>query len=112
MIDASRNAVYRVSEVKKILGYMALMGHNRCMLYTEDTYEIDGYPYFGYMRGRYSKEELREIDDYGYSLGIEVVPCIQTLAHLKQTLRWPYGEGMKDTQDVLFSRRGKRLISL
>ncbi|MFR5591733.1 MAG: beta-N-acetylhexosaminidase [Clostridium perfringens] len=101
MIDASRNAVYRVSEVKKILGYMALMGHNRCMLYTEDTYEIDGYPYFGYMRGRYSKEELREIDDYGYSLGIEVVPCIQTLAHLKQTLRWPYGEGMKDTQDVL-----------
>lgn len=101
MIDASRNAVYRVSEVKKILGYMALMGHNRCMLYTEDTYEIEGYPYFGYMRGRYSKEELREIDDYGYSLGIEVVPCIQTLAHLKQTLRWPYGEGMKDTQDVL-----------
>lgn len=101
MIDASRNAVYRVSEVKKILGYMALMGHNRCMLYTEDTYEIDGYPYFGYMRGRYSKEELREIDDYGYSLGIEVVPCIQTLAHLKQTLRWSYGEGMKDTQDVL-----------
>ena len=80
MIDASRNAVYRVSEVKKILGYMALMGHNRCMLYTEDTYEIEGYPYF---------------------LGIEVVPCIQTLAHLKQTLRWPYGEGMKDTQDVL-----------
>lgn len=101
MIDSSRNAVYRVSEIKKILGYMALMGHNRCMLYTEDTYEIDGYPYFGYMRGRYSKEELREIDDYGYSLGIEVVPCIQTLAHLKQTLRWPYGEGMKDTQDVL-----------
>ena len=101
MIDASRNAVYRVAEIKKILGYMALMGHNRCMLYTEDTYEIDGYPYFGYMRGRYSKEELREIDDYGYSLGIEVVPCIQTLAHLKQTLRWPYGEGMKDTQDVL-----------
>ncbi len=42
-------------------------------------------------------------------LGIEVVPCIQTLAHLKQTLRWPYGEGMKDTQDVLFSRRGKDL---
>ncbi|MGU8139978.1 family 20 glycosylhydrolase [Clostridium perfringens] len=101
MIDASRNAVYRVSEVKRILGYMALMGHNRCMLYTEDTYEIEGYPYFGYMRGRYSKEELREIDNYGYSLGIEVVPCIQTLAHLKQTLRWPYGEGMKDTQDVL-----------
>lgn len=101
MIDASRNAVYKVEEVKKLLGYMALMGHNRCMLYTEDTYEVDGYKYFGYMRGRYSKTELKEIDDYADSLGIEVIPCIQTLAHLKQTLRWGYGEGMKDTHDVL-----------
>lgn len=101
MIDASRNAVYKVEEVKKILTNMALMGHNRCMLYTEDTYEVDGYKYFGYLRGRYSKEELREIDDFAYGLGIEVIPCIQTLAHLKQTLRWDYGTQIKDTQDVL-----------
>ncbi|MGL5244699.1 MAG: beta-N-acetylhexosaminidase, partial [Sarcina sp.] len=54
-----------------------------------------------YLRGRYSKEELKEIDDFAYSLGIEVVPCIQTLAHLKQTLRWEYAREMKDTEDVL-----------
>ncbi len=101
MIDASRNAVYKVEEVKKILINMSLMGQNRCMLYTEDTYEVDGYKYFGYLRGKYTKEELREIDDFAYSLGIEVIPCIQTLAHLKQTLRWDYGNNIKDTQDVL-----------
>ena len=38
---------------------MSLMGQNRCMLYTEDTYEVDGYKYFGYLRGKYSKEELK-----------------------------------------------------
>lgn len=101
MIDASRNAVYKVEEVKKILINMSLMGQNRCMLYTEDTYEVDGYKYFGYLRGKYSKEELKEIDDFAYSLGIEVIPCIQTLAHLKQTLRWDYAKDIKDTQDVL-----------
>ena len=37
------------------------MGLNSMMLYTEDTYTVDNYPYFGYLRGRYSKEELKEI---------------------------------------------------
>lgn len=101
MIDVSRNSVYRVEEVKKFLIKIALMGHDTCMLYTEDTYEIDGYEYFGYLRGRYSKEELKDIDDYGYSLGIELVPCIQTLAHLKQTLKYEYAKDMRDTADVL-----------
>ncbi|MPQ44089.1 beta-N-acetylhexosaminidase [Clostridium tarantellae] len=101
MIDASRNAVYKVEEVKQLIVSMALLGHNRVMLYTEDTYEVDGYEYFGYLRGKYSKEELKEIDNFAYRLGIEVVPCIQTLAHLKQTLRWEYAKNIKDTEDVL-----------
>lgn len=58
------------------------------MLYTEDTYEVEGYPTFGYMRGRDSPAELRAIDDYAASLGIEVIPWIQTLGHLLKFTRW------------------------
>lgn len=101
MIDVSRNAVYKVEEIKKLLLKVALMGHSRFMLYTEDTYEIDGYEYFGYLRGKYTKAELKEIDDYAYLLGIEVIPCIQTLAHLKQTLKYEYAKDFRDTADVL-----------
>ena len=43
------------------------------MLYTEDTYEVDNEPYFGYMRGRYSADELRELDDYAYSIVDDIV---------------------------------------
>jgi hexosaminidase len=101
MIDLSRNAVYTVAEMKRLLSFMALAGHNRCYLYMEDTYELPGYPYFGYLRGRYSLDELKQIDDFAWSLGIEAIPCIQTLAHLKSTLKWGYAQEIKDTEDIL-----------
>lgn len=101
MLDASRNAVPTVESVKDILRRMALMGLNLAMLYTEDTYEVPDQPYFGYLRGRYTFEELREIDDCAASLGIEAIPCVQTLAHLERVLQWPVMEKHKDANDVL-----------
>ena len=101
MADVSRNAVYNMASIKRMIRFMALMGYTSLMMYTEDTFEVEGYPYFGHMRGRYSKEELREIDDYAYSFGIEVIPCIQTLAHLTTTLRWPQMEDFSDTEDIM-----------
>ena len=97
MVDMSRNAVMNVSTVKLMLRKMALMGLNAFMLYTEDTYEIDGYPYFGYMRGRYTKDELRELDAYAKTLGIELIPCTQTLGHLLVHLKWGAATPYKDS---------------
>ena len=57
MVDMSRNAVMNVSGVKKWIDVTSDLGYNTLMLYTEDTYEIADSPYFGYMRGRYSKAE-------------------------------------------------------
>ena len=101
MIDCSRNAVLKESEIKRLLEYMALMGLNVLMLYTEDTYEVEGKPYFGYMRGRYTKKELRECDIYAEYFGIEMFPCIQTLGHLSTMLRWDCTEQIRDTGDIL-----------
>lgn len=94
MLDASRNQVPNVSMVKLLLRRMALMGMNLMMLYTEDTYPVEGYPYFGYLRGGYSEKELRELDDYAYALGVEMIPCIQTLGHSAMILRWRKSMGM------------------
>ena len=77
MLDASRCAVPRVPTVKKLLDHLALMGYNAMMLYTEDTIELPERPYFGHLRGRYTAEEIREIDDYAYEYGIEVIPCLE-----------------------------------
>lgn len=101
MGDTSRNAVMNVQTVKLLLRKMALMGMNMYMLYTEDTYELEGYPYFGYMRGRYTKDELKEMDAYADTLGIELIPCIQTLGHLAAHLRWSTASAYRDTTTVM-----------
>ncbi|WP_413378207.1 beta-N-acetylhexosaminidase [Alkalihalobacillus sp. 1P02AB] len=101
MLDASRNAVMNVDHIQSLLRKMAVMGLNSLMLYTEDTYEVKEYPYFGYMRGRYTEQELKLFDDYAHALGIEMIPCIQTLAHLTAALKWNYAAEIKDTADIL-----------
>ena len=101
MFDVSRNAVLKPETLKMFFRKMAMLGLNLGMMYTEDTYEVTEYPYFGYLRGKYSKEQLRQLDDYADSLGIELVPCIQTLAHLNRALHWPAMAHMKDTEEVL-----------
>lgn len=100
-IDVSRNSVYTMKTMKRTLSQMALMGFNACYMYMEDTYELPGYPYFGYRRGRYSVVQQKEMDDFAHALGIELIPCIQTLAHLRTAIRWKYMEPMRDTIDNL-----------
>ena len=99
MIDMSRNAVMSMDGLKRFLPLLKRMGYNCVMLYTEDTYEVDGEPYFGYMRGRYSKAEMKEIDRFAESLGMSVIPCIQTLAHLNAFFRWE--KVSRDCDDIL-----------
>lgn len=107
MLDCSRNGVMTVSHLKGWLRKLALLGYNTAMLYTEDTYEIPGEPYFGFMRGGYSARELRDIDDYAASLGIEMIPCIQTLGHLEQILRWSAYNDVRDTPRVMLADEPK-----
>ncbi len=101
MLDMSRGGVMRPHKVKEYLDFMAALGMNLLMLYTEDTYEVEGYDRFGYLRGRYTREELKDIDDYAFSLGIEVVPCIQTLAHLEHFTKWNQGAALQDVPSIL-----------
>lgn len=103
MLDCSRDGVYTVEALKKYIRILAKMGYTSLQLYTEEVYEIPEEPYFGYLRGRYSEAELREIDAYAAEQGIELVPCIQTLAHLSGLTRWPEYAQCTDTGDILLA---------
>ena len=101
MVDSSRNAVMSLPQLKLFMDRISKMGYNQLYLYMEDVYEIEGEPYFGHFRGRYSQAELKEIDDYAYSKGMELIPCIQTLAHFNQLMQWPKYTKIRDIDDSL-----------
>ena len=104
MIDVSRNMVMKVEYLKKYFRKLALNGYNMVMLYCEDTYELEDTPLFGYMRGAYTAEEIKELDSYAKKLGIEVIGCIQTLGHMEQYLKWKEPvKNIRDTEKVLLT---------
>lgn len=103
MLDCSRNAVMTAESVKRWIDLTAKLGCNTLHLYMEDTYEVDGQPYFGHLRGRYSKAELKQIDAYAAAHGMQVIPCIQTLAHVNALFHWPVYREIRDAADILLT---------
>lgn len=101
MLDMSSGELMSVSGLKRYIDYMASVGLNMLMLYTEDTYEVKKYPQMGYLRGRYSAEELQEIDRYAAEMGVELIGCIQTLGHLYHVVKWADFEDITESETLL-----------
>lgn len=101
MLDVSRNAVLHLDKVQFYLRRFALMGINSVQLYMEDVYDLVDEPFFGYGRGGYTPDDLRRLDAYASELGIELIPCVQTLGHLEQILQWPAYADIMDVPGVL-----------
>lgn len=101
MLDCAQSAIMRPDVVCRWAKLTKELGYNTLLLYLEDVIELEGHPYFGYGRGRYSRAELKEIDAYCSSIGVEVIPCIQTLAHLGCITRWPAFKPMIDVDNIL-----------
>ena len=101
LLDCSRGAVLKVDTVKKWIDILQKIGYNVLELYTEDTLEVEGEPYLGYLRGRYTGAEIREIDAYAAAHGIELIPCIQTLAHFTNPVKLPRFADITDVNDIL-----------
>lgn len=112
MIDLSRGAAFKVSYIKELIRKKALMGVNEIWLYLEDMYDLMDYPVFGYMRGKYSKEELLSLVEYAKIFGVALIPAIQTLGHQEQFLKWFKSDAYKDQYNVLMTEDEKtyRLI--
>mgnify|MGYP002524510578 FL=1 len=111
MADCSRDAALSIAAIKQLIRYMAALGYNTLQLYFEDMFEVEGEPFFGYLRGRYSRDDLRDLDDYAAMFGIELIPCVQTLAHFTAPSRWgEFTSGKWDLDDILLVGEEKTYI--
>lgn len=101
MLDCSRNGVMKSATVKRFIDYLAMIGYNTLELYTEDTFKIPNEKYFGYLRGGYSGDEIKEIDAYAKEKGIELIPCVQGLAHFDTLVKLPMYRDIVDIDNIL-----------
>ncbi len=101
LICCASNGVMKVERVKELIDHLAKMGYNLLELCIDDMYKIESEPYFGYLRGGYTREEIREMDAYAISRGIELVPVAQTLAHLTNLVKIPHFSDIVDIDDIL-----------
>lgn len=102
-VDVSRNGAMRIDSLKELMDMLALMGYQQLYLYMEDMYCLPDRFYFGYMRGKYTPEELKELDDYAAGYEMELIPSIQTLGHMEQYLRWDEASDVRDTNRELLT---------
>lgn len=111
MLDCSRNKVFTIEFLKKYFLQAALFGYNHVMLYTEDTYCLPNEPFFGYMRGGYTLEELQELDEFCAGIGVELSACIQTLGHMEHVMQWDFAyKDIMETPNVMLAGEEKSYI--
>ena len=100
MMDCS-DGLMSVAGLKAMIEEAAILGYDYLGLYLETTYPVDGEPYFGYLSGRYEKEEIAEIVSYASLFGLEIVPFVQTLGHMGSLFRFDHYYPYSDIQDTL-----------
>ena len=103
MVDCARNGVANVNWLKRFIVTIAFLGYDYLGLYLEDCLEVEGEPLMGYMRGRFTQAEIQEIVEFAHNFGVEIIPYIQTLAHLERLFNhWdPYVCQMKDVANII-----------
>ena len=101
MLDVSRGRVATVPFLQERFRRLRQMGYNAVMLYAEDVFQLPGEPKWGYMRGGYSADEIRVLKAEADALGLEMIPCVETLGHLEQPLRWPDYAAIRNTPSTL-----------
>ena len=101
LIECSSGITPKPETVKKYIKILSGMGYDKVYLGMADAYKIKEEPYFGYKRGGYTVEQLKDMDGYAKNLGVELVSQIQTLSHLHFLSKFPEYQGIFDTDNVV-----------
>ncbi|MFX1575250.1 MAG: family 20 glycosylhydrolase [Promethearchaeota archaeon] len=95
--DISRGQSPTINNLKKFIKELSHYKINQYYLaYITDMYKFSNHPEIGKDRGRYSKEEIIELQDFANKHFVELIPIFQTVGHWDNVLHnpnyWEYGE--------------------
>ena len=101
LVCCASNGVMKPTTVKKLVDILEKIGYNLLELCIDDLYRIDDEPFFGYMRGGYTHDEIKDLNAYCRLHGVELVPCIQTLSHLDNLVKLPVYADIVDIDNIM-----------
>lgn len=98
--DFSGAGKMTIPALKKFISQIASFGYNTFFFSSSGLFEVKEEPYLGYLQGKYTEEEIKDLDQYCLSLGIEMIPDIQSLGHMP-LFKWPHYWDIRDIDDIL-----------
>jgi len=94
--DMSRGQVSTEENIKKIIRFMAKYKMNSYLPYMEDIIHFKDYPEIGEDRGRFTRGEVDELQNYAKKYHVDFIPDFETLGHQENLLNmkkfWKYAE--------------------
>ena len=89
MLDISRSKVPEMRALHRMVDVLAKLGYNQFQLYTEHTFAYKGHEAAWRTASPMTPAEIRDLDAYCASKGIELVPNQNSFGHLGEWLRHP-----------------------
>ncbi len=101
LLDCAGGGLMSVDRIKTFIDYLHKMGYNLLMLNLHDMLDLEDEPFYGYLRGGYTRAELREIDEYAKNRGVELTSSFQVLGHNDCFLKYPAYWDIQDCNGIL-----------
>ena len=92
-----------VDTLKRFIDILSPLGYERLYLGIGENFYVKKHPYLAYMIGRYSVDDIRELDVYAQKAGMQLIPAIQTLAHFHSIPCYAHYKPIMDHGHVLLA---------
>ncbi len=79
ILNLQGNNMPTLASLKKFVDALSKMGYDGLYFGGAPVFKFAGEPHIGKQRGAYTKEEIKELDEYCKSKNIELMPYVQTL---------------------------------
>ena len=86
MMDLGHGQLLKVAEIERQIDQLARFKANQYYFYSEATIELEGYSLVN-PDGRYTRDQVRHIIEYGRQRHVDVVPCLELYGHLHDIFR-------------------------
>ena len=87
MLDVTRGKVPKLEEIFALIDKLASLGYSHLELYIEHAFMFEGKESAWRDASPLSPDDIKKIDSYAKSKGIELVPNCNTFGHLERFLK-------------------------